>query len=140
MRLDLFTRLIDTHGADPARWPPAQRPAALALLEASAEARALRDDALALDAALRDSLPGPDAAALARMRGHLARAVARSPLPQPESVPAGLLRWFRPWAPAGCGALLTLAVCGVWLSRPAQPEPDEFFGAPRLLAMMESTP
>ncbi len=137
MKPGRFIRLLDTHGADPARWPEAERAAALALLERSAEMRAAHDAAAALDAALRDSLPEPDPAALVRMRGRLARAMAREPLPRAE--PA-LLRWLRPFAPFGAGALVTLMLCGVWLSRPGIPEPDEFLGAPRLMAMMEARP
>jgi hypothetical protein len=129
-----FARLLDTHGADPARWPQACRGAALALLDSSAEARAMRDAAAALDAALRSSLPQPDPAALARMRNRLAHAVAREPLPVPER---RLLRWLRPLAPFGAGALVTLMVCGLWLGLPAAPEPDDILGAPRLMAMME---
>ncbi|MDJ0387755.1 hypothetical protein QMO56_06490 [Roseomonas sp. E05] len=139
MRLDDFARLLDTHGADPARWPPGAIPAARALLERSATARGLQAEARVLDEALRDSLPGPAPEALARMRANVARAVARAPRPAaPER--GGLLHWLRPWLPAGCGALVTLAVCGFWLSRMPQPAPEEVLGAPRMLAMMEETP
>jgi len=136
MRLKEFTRLLDTHGAEPARWPSSSRPAAQTFLESSAAARALRDEAQQLDAALRSSLPGPDAAAMARMRAGLARTVASMPLPE-RPPRGGLLRRLRPWAPAGCGALATLAACWLWLSRP-EPEIAEILGAPRFLAMMES--
>jgi hypothetical protein len=137
MRLDELARLLEMHGADPARWPEPCRAGALALLDGSAEARARRDAAALLDQALDRSLPAPDAAALARMRSGLARAVAREPLPRVE---AGWLRLLRPWAPAGAGALVTLAVCALWLSRPLPPEPDEILGAPRLMAMMDTLP
>ncbi|MXP64650.1 hypothetical protein E0493_14955 [Roseomonas sp. M0104] len=137
MRLDDFARLLDTHGAEPARWPPEAIPAARALLERSATARGLQAEARMLDAALRDSLPGPSPEALARMRAHVGRAVARMPVP-PQAGRGGVLQWLRPWLPAGCGALVTLAACGFWLSRMPQPAPEEVLGAPRMLAMMET--
>ncbi|MFC3125968.1 hypothetical protein ACFOD4_12940 [Pseudoroseomonas globiformis] len=137
MRLDEFSRLLETYGADPAHWPEARRMAAQALLEVSPGAQALHNSARFLDNALDVSLPGPDAAAMARMRGKLARAVAREPLPRAE---AGLLRLLRPWAPMGAGALVTLAVCALWMSRPLPPQSDEILGAPRLMAMMDTLP
>lgn len=137
MRITDFARLLDTHGADPARWPPEALPAARALLERSPEARRLRKRARSLDEALRDSLPGPSPEALARMRAGVAQAVARSPLPA-VAAEGGVMRWLRPWLPAGCGALITLAACGFWLSRAAQPVPEDVLGAPRVLAMMDT--
>jgi hypothetical protein len=52
--------LLDAYGADPARWPAAEREAALGLLARSPEARAYRDAAARLDAAL-DAAPPADA-------------------------------------------------------------------------------
>ena len=52
MTLDRFAVLLDAYGADPARWPDAERAAARALLDGSSEARARRDAAAALDALL----------------------------------------------------------------------------------------
>ena len=64
-----FRTLLGSYGADPGRWPPAERAAALALLQGSAEAGVLRDEAAALDALLdrapRPAPPRLDAAALA---------------------------------------------------------------------------
>ncbi|UFN47840.1 hypothetical protein LPC08_17735 [Roseomonas sp. OT10] len=158
MRPDHLARLLDTHGADPARWPPAEAAAARALLAASPEARAMQARAALVDAALNDSLPPADPAALARMRHAVAAAVARAPLPVPATRPGlawagglgeagivqgggGLLGWLRPVLPAGCGALLTLAACALWLSwAPLQAQTqaqEESWGAPRILAMME---
>lgn len=136
MQIREFIRLLDTYGADPARWPPNKRPPAEVLLAASVVARRLQEEAGELDTALRDNLPSPDAAAMARMRAGVAGAVARAPLPE-RPARGGLLRWLRPWVPAGCGALATLAACWLWLSRP-EPEATEILGAPRFLAMMES--
>lgn len=140
MRIEIFARLLDTHGADPARWPAAQAASARALLAGSAEAQALHRRALALAALLDDSLPGPDAESLARMRTRLARAVAAAPLPEPAgaaSWPALSWGWLRPLWPAGCGAAVTLAVCLLWLNFTAPPATQPWLGAPPLLAMLE---
>lgn len=139
MRIEDLSRLLETHGADPARWPPARRAAALALLGTSAEARRRRAAAAAVDALLRESLPEPDAETLARMRDRLARAIARAPLPEAPRRGPPVLRWLRPLVPAGCGALAALATCLLLMglsSWPRGPAPEEVLGAPRLLAMM----
>lgn len=69
MTPDRFAALVAAHGADPARWPPAERAAALALLDASAEARAVTARERALDAALSavPPPPAPSAALAARI-------------------------------------------------------------------------
>jgi anti-sigma-K factor RskA len=56
MTLDRLRAIVDAYGADPARWPAAERAAGEALLAGSAEARALVAETADLDAAL-DSLP-----------------------------------------------------------------------------------
>jgi len=77
MNTQQFTRLLDTHGADPARWPEPERAAALAFCAASPAARetwraARRTEALL--AAGRAPMPDPArqarivAAAVARLR------------------------------------------------------------------------
>ncbi|MFC4166853.1 hypothetical protein [Teichococcus aestuarii] len=136
MRLETFSGLLDTHGADPARWPPAEAAAARRLLAESAEARAVhrRDEALA--ARLDESLPGPDAQALARMRARLAQAAAATPPPEPAGA-SSPWAWLRPLWPAGCGALVTLAACLLWLNLAPGPAAQPWLGAPPLLAMVE---
>ena len=52
MTTERFAALLDAYGADPARWPDAERAGARTLLERSAEARARRDAAAALDVLL----------------------------------------------------------------------------------------
>ena len=52
--------LLAAFGAEPGRWPARERGPALALLEASAEAKAWRSEAAALDALL-DKAPVPAA-------------------------------------------------------------------------------
>ncbi|HYE00512.1 MAG TPA: hypothetical protein VEH84_14095, partial [Alphaproteobacteria bacterium] len=65
--------LLDAYGARPERWPPAERAAALALLAASAEARAARAEAAALDALLDlAAAPAPSAALVGRILGDAA--------------------------------------------------------------------
>jgi hypothetical protein len=41
--------ILDAYGADPQRWPEAERAAALRLLETSSDLESVRDDALRLD-------------------------------------------------------------------------------------------
>jgi anti-sigma-K factor RskA len=56
MTLDRLRAIVDAYGADPARWPAAERTAGEALLAGSAAARALVAEAADLDAAL-DAVP-----------------------------------------------------------------------------------
>lgn len=49
MTNERFKELLDAYGANPARWPEAEREAALALAKSSDEARRLLDEAAALD-------------------------------------------------------------------------------------------
>src|SRR5689334_6179310 len=67
--------VLDRHGADAARWPDGERAALLALVAASQDAAAVRDDAERLARVLDDeSLPAPSHA--------LRRAIlARAPQP-----------------------------------------------------------
>ncbi len=59
--------LLDAYGANPLRWPKAERAAASQLLASSAEARALREQAALLDASL-DQFEVAPASALLRAR------------------------------------------------------------------------
>ena len=55
--------ILEAYGADPRRWPEAEQAAALALLSRSAEARALKDEAAALDTLLdvpQAPIPSPE--------------------------------------------------------------------------------
>ena len=58
MDIGRFEQIIDAYGADPRRWPDAERQGAGALLAASEEARRIVAGAAALDALL-DSAAGP---------------------------------------------------------------------------------
>lgn len=59
MTLPRFTALVDAYGAEASRWPERERDAALALLAASPEARALREAAAHLDARLALPVAAP---------------------------------------------------------------------------------
>ena len=70
--------LVDAYGGDPARWPLAERAAALSLLETSAAARAAADGARALDALLGEaSVVTAPAALTSRLLGDFERASRR---------------------------------------------------------------
>jgi hypothetical protein len=75
-----FARLLDTHGADPERWPEAQRDAARALCEVSPDARRQWMAAKRLDVLLADrGAPVPDPARQARVvAGAMARLRAQA--------------------------------------------------------------
>lgn len=66
--LKRLNQIIEAYGADPARWPDAERAGAEALLETSPEARRLADDAADLDAWLESAwAPGPSELTTARV-------------------------------------------------------------------------
>lgn len=115
MRLGSFARRLDARGPALEHWPDHERRAAEALLAASAEARALHGRARALDQVLRHGLPQPDAEAVARLRARVARRIARAPLPDPPAPLRRLMDALSPAVPAGCGALLAMASCALWL-------------------------
>ncbi|WP_439594892.1 hypothetical protein [Falsiroseomonas sp.] len=83
MQIQDFGQLLDTHGADPARWPQHLRAAALALRDRDPAARAAWREAARLDALLRDRPPETAgdrlraarvvAASMARIRAETAR-------------------------------------------------------------------
>lgn len=103
--LTLLRRLLDSYGADPARWPAERRQAALQCLEGSAEARALREEAAGLDEALdRATAPAP-----ARQLRAAVLAAATAPRPRFWAVPI----WpFGPaWKPVS--ALAAAAILGL---------------------------
>ena len=74
LSLERFADLVDAYGARPERWPAAERPAALALLTDSGEARALRDQAETVDTLLDQALVQDPSPALAE------RILAAAPL------------------------------------------------------------
>lgn len=64
MNLTRFAELLDAYGADPRRWPDAERSSAQALLLASPEALGMQQRAALLDDALDQYAPTPPAPAL----------------------------------------------------------------------------
>lgn len=105
MELARFAEILDAYGADPRRWPDAERDAAAALLAASQDARSLRDDAAALDMLLD---------------------LSAAPAPSPElmadilagAAPRGLRAWladFWPFGPAWqpASAFAAAAILGI---------------------------
>lgn len=109
MTLERFTAIVDAYGANPERWPDAERAGGLALLELSPEARAARDAAATLDRLL-------DHAPVAASDPALERSVlARGP--RAKVVP---LRPKRRLVPVAAFALAAAASLAVWLvNRPA---------------------
>ena len=110
MTLDRLKEIVGAYGADPARWPATERVAAQDLLERSAAARRLRDEAAALDRIL-DQAPQAASSAL------LAARILRSQ-PQPRRTDARSLfteLWpdgpaWRPAAALAASMVLGLAV------------------------------
>lgn len=111
-----LAEIIAAFGAETARWPAAERAAALALAARSPEAAALLAEAAAVDAALGLTRPRPEAERLAALRRRIAGEIARRPLPAARRL--GLLErvaWLEPFAPAGVGALAVLVAGFAWL-------------------------
>lgn len=110
MMLWRFRRLIAAYGADAARWPAVQRPAAEALLARSAKARALLAAARQLDGWLAaDTKPPVDARFVNRIIAHaLSHAQER-----PPAVPARtIMHWPLPHLWPQAIGLATAAVLG----------------------------
>ena len=111
MSLTRFAAIVEAYGSAPQRWPGSERAAAEALLAASAEARALREAAAPLDAALSLSpAPAPSAA----LRAGLLQAAPRSAPARPnprgfwQALPGILAGEFGEPRPAG--AMLGVAL------------------------------
>jgi hypothetical protein len=64
MSLERFKALVEAYGASDNAWPAAERRAALALCDANPQARALREEAAALDALLAEAQTVRPSAAL----------------------------------------------------------------------------
>jgi len=115
MTLDRLREIVEAYGAAAHRWPVAEREAALALVAANSDARALVDEALTLDLML-GAAPAPEPASAELVAGIMAArpravpvaAVASAPEPKglfgfwkarlqeiwpygPPAVPAGAL-------------------------------------------------
>jgi hypothetical protein len=107
MNRERLDELIDAYGADPVRWPAAERAAAQALLARTPDARTRLAEAAALDSRL-DSWPG-SVPALDPAR--LAAAASAVPQPRPLSRPRTAIRWT-PFAWQGAAGLAAAALAG----------------------------
>ncbi|MGF1626487.1 MAG: hypothetical protein ACFCVH_16520 [Alphaproteobacteria bacterium] len=92
-----FQALLDTHGADPARWPERERTAATALAAHSPEAAAALATARRLDAMLVGGLATEAGASLRnRITAGATRAPERTPV-RTSSEPGWLAAVLAPW-------------------------------------------
>ncbi|MDM7945499.1 MAG: hypothetical protein QUV20_04135 [Oceanibaculum nanhaiense] len=121
MDLQRLEALLDAYGADPARWPAAERAAALALLAIEPAAQARLEQARQLDRVLDALPPAPapagDLAARIRAVARHQRAPAAPVAPIPAPIPANGNR--APWR--FTMALAASAVIGLWLGFAAGP-------------------
>lgn len=99
MGLERFQELVDAYGADPQRWPQAERVAAEALLAAEPQAQLIQKAAAELDALL-GSVVMPDPSEVLRHR--VLRAAPRKP------AVIGRLGWVSGagWAAAAAAGVL----------------------------------
>jgi hypothetical protein len=124
MTNDRLTTILDAYGADPDRWPAAERADALALVARSAEARARVAAAARLDGVL-DALP-PAAPPSRALRARLARGSA------PRRVGRRIAPLLVPLAAA--------AVLALWLERPSAPPPATHLEVPMAQLGVYETP
>lgn len=130
LSLERFRALLAAYGARPELWPDAERAAALALRDASVEARSLFDDEAALDATL-GALPEPDVSA------ELLRRLNEVPLRAPQK-----RRFFalpRMWIPAASWAFAAVLGLGLGFSTDVL-SPDEAEGGTAVAAVDSATP
>lgn len=121
MSLERLRALLDAYGANPDRWPPQERAAALALLEQSPEAQRWRDASARIDALL-DHAPGFEVSATL-----IDRILAAAPTPAPSAnrtPPPYRHTTRRVWAwriIAAAAPLAAAAVLVLWvLNKPSQ--------------------
>lgn len=111
--------LLDAYGVSPERWPEEERAAATALIETSAEAHILMEEAAALDRLL-DRLPEPEvsAALTSRVRAIGQASTTPSPAKADAAQSGGFLTalqtLFRPQSPgAWQGAVAMAGILGI---------------------------
>jgi hypothetical protein len=121
MSLERLRALLDAYGANPDRWPPEERAAALALLEQSPQAQRWRDASARIDALL-DHAPGFEVSATL-----IDRILAAAPTPAPSAnrTPPPyrhITRRVRTWRTlAAALPLAAAAVLVLWvLNKPSQ--------------------
>ena len=125
LTLGRFRSMTESYGADLARWPQEARADARALLSVSAEARALLEEARALDELIgttqqrEDGLlwqPGEQEAALGRVRAGVAARIATE-APRREF----RWRWVGLVAGGACAVIVGLMVGGQYEPAPTGP-------------------
>ena len=114
MNRDRFFTIVEAYGAEPRRWPAAERVDALAFAEADVEAFARLREAGILDGVLDESRPLAPSAALRR------RVVEAGPRPRRRTSP---LRWFAPGAGLAAAGVAGL-VFGASLLAPPEVQTD----------------
>ena len=103
MTKDRVLALVDAYGGDPARWPAAEREAAVALLSGDRDLARAADEARRLDVTL-DTLPMP--------RPNPSLRVALKEIPERRGSLFELIAgWFGVWQPAA--GLAAAAVLGI---------------------------
>jgi hypothetical protein len=140
LTLERFRSMTESYGADLARWPEQARADARALLSDSSDARALLEEAGALDDLIRttqqqeDGLlwqPGEQEAALERVRAGVAARITSLPV-RPRAIDrlrewlGGAatplrLRWVGLVAGGACAVIVGLMVGGQYEPAPAGP-------------------
>jgi len=112
MKAERFQAIVEAYGADPARWPQAERDAALAWAhQAGDAAQAVLAEARALDVGLAGhAAPLPDAAAFARALKGAEAVLTPSPRGWSFRLPSFRLDRFRLASGAG---LMAAACAGV---------------------------
>ncbi len=105
-----FEALIDAYGAEPRRWPADRRAAAEALLEISAEARALRDAGARLDGLIAAAPVEP---APAHLVGRILAAAPRSRAARRAGAGGWLAGLWKPAIGLAFAAVMGIALGGV---------------------------
>jgi drug/metabolite transporter (DMT)-like permease len=140
LTLRRFRAMARSYGSDLRRWPAELRPAALALLEADPQARAIVDKERALDGAIAiagkhfdEALGQPgDAAMIARLRSGVAARIATQRSAQRRYwTPPRYLQWFG--MATGCGLAIAagLVIGSLYAASP---------GNDPVLALLQPTP
>ena len=141
MTLARLGELLDAYGANPERWPPAERETACALLAQSTEAQRRREASAQLDAILnlapahaaspalleRILAAAPQPASVETATAEQLNAAANPPALRLASPPVGrrASRHFRAWRYVGAALPLAAAAALVlWLLREPAPTPE----------------
>ncbi len=137
LTLEAAAAVIASHGADPARWPAADRAALLALAGSDLQVAAALADARRTDAAIADWLGAP----LPAMAAIDVAAIVAAPQTAFESGPqSGWTRRIAGWRPALMAASFSMMlVTAGWLALPgtvALPGPDASAPETRTIASL----